>query len=413
MSTATDQATVFVARQPIFQPDAEPYGYELLFRSGQENRADVLDPNTSTLDVISSALFEVGLDELTGNRPAFVNFTRDLLVERVPDLLPPDKVIVEILENVAPEWQVLAACKQLKAAGYRLALDDFILEHAGSPFLDLADIVKVDFLGTTPEDRRRIGEDLARRGTEALAEKVETHEEFEEAKDAGYAYFQGYFFAKPVIHEGRTIPANKLVQLQVLEKLAQPEIAYGELESVIKQDVALTYRLLRYINSVWFGLKHEVESIHHALVWLGPREIKKWAALVSLRNLAEGKPSELLLRSMTRARMAEGLAEPAGMKPQAPELFLMGMFSLIDALLDMPLKDALEKLPVSDGIREALLGGANPQGLIHRSIIAYERADWDTFLRSAGSAHLDEQLYPPLFAESVKWANGALACALE
>jgi EAL and modified HD-GYP domain-containing signal transduction protein len=413
MSTAADQATVFVARQPIFRPDAEPYAYELLFRSGQENRADVLDPNVSTLDVISGALFEVGLDELTGSRPAFVNFPRDLLVERVPDLLPPDKVVVEILENVAPEWQVLAACKQLKAAGYRIALDDFILEHEGSPFLDLADIVKVDFLGTTPEERRRIGEDLARRGTEALAEKVETHEEFEEAKDAGYAYFQGYFFAKPVVHEGRTIPANKLVQLQVLEKLAQPEIAYGELETVIKQDVALTYRLLRYINSVWFGLKHEVESIHHALVWLGPREIKKWAALVSLRNLAEGKPSELLLRSMTRARMAEGLAEPAGMKPQAPELFLMGMFSLIDALLDMPLKDALEKLPVSDGIREALLGGANPHGLIHRSIIAYEQADWDTFLHSAGSARLDERLYPPLFAESVKWANGALACALE
>ncbi len=409
MPASTAQADVFVARQPIFQPDKEPYAYELLFRSSRENRSRIDDANACTLDVISGALFDVGLEELTGGRRAFVNFTRDLLVGGVPDLLPHDQVVIEVLEDVEPDEQVLAACKQLKAAGYTLALDDFVLDHEGSPLLDFADIVKVDFMGTTPEQRRRIADGLHGRGIRALAEKVETHEEFDEANDAGYAYFQGYFFAKPVIHEGHTIPTNQLVHLQVLEKVAQPEIPYAELEEVIKQDVSLTYRLMRYINSVWFGLKHKIESIHHALVWLGPREIKKWAALVSLRNLAEDKPSELLLRAMTRARMAEGLAEPAGMQPHAPELFLMGMFSLIDALLDVPMEHALEKLPVSEGIRDALLGGSNKQGLIHQTITAYERADWDGFLRSAAAAKLDERLFPDLFGRSLKWANGAFA----
>jgi EAL and modified HD-GYP domain-containing signal transduction protein len=402
--------SVFVARQPIFDRTKNVFGYELLFRSGTENRYDPsADADASTLDVIASSFLVIGLDELTGGKRGFINFTRNLLLGDVVDLLPPEFVAVEILENIAPDEEVLAACRRLKEAGYLLALDDFVTATAGSPLLEMADIVKVDFMGTSPEERKRLGQDLVARGIKALAEKVETVEDFDAAAACGYSYFQGYFFSKPIIKSGNRIAGNKLSYLRMLREINRPELSYDQLEEAIKQDVALTYNLLRFINSAWFGLRYKISSIKHALVLLGSKEIRKWFALVALRNMSTDKPNELLLRSMTRAKMAEAMAPMVGLAKHGPELFLTGMFSVIDALLDAPLPEVMEKLPLDEQVKAALLGQASPYKPVFDLVMAYEKGDWEAFSRQAAQLHLDERLVPQVFSESLKWANEAFS----
>jgi EAL and modified HD-GYP domain-containing signal transduction protein len=403
----TVRDTVFVARQPIFDEKKVVRAYELLFRSGMENRYTGTSGDISTLDLIASSLLVIGLDDLTGQKRAFINFTRNLLLEDIANLLPGDRVTVEIVENIEPDEEVLAACRKLKDTGYTLALDDFVLSNMGTPFLDLADIVKVDFLGTRTEDRARIAEDLGRRHITALAEKVETVEDFDAAVATGYTLFQGYFFSKPVIQVGNRLTSNRLNQFRLLNEVSRPDFSYDQLDDILKQDVGLTYHLLKYINSVWFSLRHEVTSIRHALILLGPGEIRKWAALMSLRNAGSDKPSELFLQSITRARMGECLAPLIGMKPQAPDFFLMGMFSVIDALLDMSMADILPKLPLATPVAQALKGEAGIFKTAKDTIVAYEKGDWSTFAANAKCLGLDTRLMPVLFTDSLRWASQA------
>lgn len=404
--TATGHS-VFVARQPILDGQQNTYAYELLFRSGLESRCNFTDGDSATLDVIANTFLEIGVDDLTAGKPCFINFTRKLLLQNVPQLLPPELMVVEILEDIEPDKDVLWACRGLCDAGYTLALDDFVLADQGSPFLDVTKIVKVDFMGTTPDQRRTIAADLNERGILALAEKVETAEEFEQAEHDGYAYFQGYFFSKPVVHEGKALEGNNLTYLRLLQEVSRPELSYQELETTIKQDVSLTYRLLRFINSAWFGLRHEIDSIHHALVWLGPPEIRKWFSLVCLRNMATDKPGELMIEGITRAKMAESLAEHLDLDQQKSELFLMGMFSILDALLDKPMPEILPDLPINPEIKSALLGQSCRFRQVLDAVIAFERGDWGTFSAHAATLGLPEDAVQAALTESVKWATNA------
>ena len=407
MDTVATGKPIFVARQPIFDAARDVQAYELLFRSSLENRCRSTCGDSSTLDVISSTFVEIGIDELTGGRRAFINFTRNLLLEDVPSLLSPELMTVEILEDIEPDEPVLRACRKLKDAGYTLALDDFVLRHTNSPLLELADIVKVDFLQTTPDQREKIVADLVRRKITPLAEKVETEEEFNQAAACGFTHFQGYFFSRPAIHKGRTLSASKLAHLQMMEQLSRPEISIDELERVIKQDVPLSYKLLRFIASAWFGLKHEITSIRHALAWLGNREVRKWYYLVCLRDIGSDKPSELLVRSIARAKMAEGIAMHMGQVKQAPGLFLLGMFSLIDVLLDMPMDEVVQRLPLDEPLKNALLGQPSPLRQVLDTVISYERGDWDSFATHATALKLDDDLVPDIFRKSLKWADQA------
>jgi EAL and modified HD-GYP domain-containing signal transduction protein len=409
MSVQSPGTTVFVARQPVFDSAKRVFGYELLARSGQENYCDASSADAATLDVISSGLLVIGLDELTGGKRGFIKFTRHLLVEDVAALLPSDRVIIEIFEDTAPDEDVLTACRRLKDAGYMLVLDDFALSMSGTPLLELADMVKVDVLATARDDRKRIAADLASRGIQALAKKVESVEVFDEVAASGYSYFQGYFFAKPDVRSARRLSSNKLSHLRMLKEVNRAELSYDQLETVIKQDVALTYNLLRFINSAWFGLRYKVTSIKHALVLLGPKEIRKWFAMVALRQMGTDKPNELLRRCMARAKMAELAAPLVGLDSRAPELFLTGMFSVIDALLDTPMQQVMEKLPLDDHVKAALMGEPNLYKTVLDAILAYEKGEWDDFLRSAAELRLDEHRMPAIYTESLKWANDAFA----
>ena len=409
MGTSAVASSVFVARQPIFHRAKNVHGYELLFRSGKKNVYTGTDGDACTRDVIAASFLDIGLDELTGGQRGFVNFTRNLLLSDVADLLPPDLVTVEVLEDVEPDAEVVEACKRLKDEGYTIALDDFVVSDQGHPLLDLADIVKVDFADTTPEDRKRLAGYLSGKKIKPLAEKVETEDDFQQAEADGYQYFQGYFFSKPIIHEGKSIAGNKLAYLRLLEQLNRPEMSLDQIEDVVKQDVALTYKLLRFMNSVWFGLRYKVASIKRALVMLGPKEIRKWFALVSLRQMGTDKPNELFLRGMLRAKMGEGVAPLTGMDKHASEIFLMGMFSIMDALLDAPMADIMEKLPLDDKVKGTLLGQKTAFSGVYNLITAYELGQWQELTSHAQELKVDMQTLPPVFGESLKWANQAFA----
>jgi len=400
---------VFVARQPIFDRQKVVHAYELLFRSGFENYYNALDGDKATEDVIANSFFVIGFDQLTDGRRAFINFTRNLLTKRVADLLPKEAVTVEILEDVEPDDEMVDICRNLKNSGYVVAMDDFVSKDVGNPLVEYADIVKVDFMGTEPAERKALCETLSRRGVSPLAEKVETEEEFLQAVEWGYEYFQGYFFSKPVIKSGKRLAGNKLTYLQVLYEVNQPGISYDELEKLIKQDLSLTYQLLRFMNSAWFGFRCEIKSIRHALVLLGPKEIKKWFSLIALTNMATDKPEELILRAVARGKTAEGLAPLIGMKEHRSELFLLGMFSLIDAVTDTPMNEIMEKLPLDQQVKNALLGKEGVFKTVYDAILSYERGEWDPFAECAEKLHLEESAMPGLVVESQRWASQAFS----
>ncbi|MFZ5642927.1 MAG: EAL and HDOD domain-containing protein [Bacillota bacterium] len=394
----------YLARQPIFDKNQEVFAYELLYRSGQCDEYSNTDGDQATTEVITSSLLLIGLDTLTRGKKAFINFTRNLLENGVADLLPNELVVIEILENIEPDEKILKACKLLKEKGYLLALDDFSYDHKFKPLIDLADIIKVDFKATGPEERKAIIKRIGK-NKKYLAEKVETREEFEFALGIGYSYFQGYFFSKPVIVEGKDISGNKLFYIQLLKGLYSQEIDFQQMENIFKKDLALSYKLLKYINSAAFSFRTEIHSINQALVMLGQKGISKWVSLVALKGIGEDKPNELLVTSVCRAMFCELIAPKVGLANRCSDLFLMGMFSLIDAFLDQPLSVVLSKLPISMDIMDALLGEQCLFNDVYNLALFYEQGDWEKLQVITVKLGLDEAEATRLYIESLAMAN--------
>ncbi len=396
---------VFIARQPIFDREQNVFAYELLFRSGLENACRSNDLNAAASKVISDSLHLIGIETLTSGRKAFVNVTRDVLLEEYAALLPPDLTVVELLETIAPDAEVLAACGRLKQGGYQLALDDFVDGPQFASLVALADFVKVDVLATPRDERAAIVRRMAPRGIRMLAEKVETRAMFDDAAQAGYTLFQGYFFARPAILTSKDIPGYKLHLLRILQEIQQSDLDFFKIEEIIKQDMGLCYKFLRYINSAWFGWQERIESIRRALVLLGEKEVRRWVTLVAIAGMADDKPQELLVHAVTRARFCELLAPDAHLAPRAEELFLTGMFSLIDAVLDRPLRGLLKDLPISKDVKGALLGEPSPLAGAFECALAYEKGDWDAFAAKAHAAEIPETPCPRLYLEAVQWGR--------
>lgn len=396
---------VFVARQPIFDKRLNVFAYELLFREGQEKYFNHLDGDHATSKVITSSLFIIGLKTLTEGKKAFVNFTQNLLLSETATLLPRDLIAVEILETVEPDDNVIAACEKLKRMGYLLALDDFKMRRSYHPLMRIADIIKVDFQDTNEKELQAIFKRIDTSSTKLLAEKVETLDEFHHAIQMGYEYFQGYFFCKPMTLSGQDIPVYKITYLKILREVNRADPDIDEIEQTIKSDVSFTYKLLRCINSVAYGLRAKVKSIKHALVLLGMREVRRWVSLISLQGLGEDKPPELVELSVIRAKFAELLADKIGMQELAPDLFLMGLFSLIDAIVDRPLEEILDELPITDEIKEALTNNGGPLGKVYELVIANERGEWEKFPELAAELNLNEYEIPAIFLQSLEWTQ--------
>ncbi len=394
--------SVFVARQPIFDSSRVVRAYELLYRSGRTRAFDSPDPNQATARVILNAFSNIGIDALTGARPAFINFTRDMLLSDYASVLPPHLAVIEVLENVEPDQEVIKVCRELKRAGYSIALDDFaLMEDKYRPLIDLADIVKVDIIGAGEHGTRTLPEQLRHSGVHLLAEKIETEESYRQAIEWGYQYFQGYFFSRPVLIEGRQIPGFKLNYLRILRQAQEPELDYEALEEIVRGDVSMSYKLLRYVNSAAFAWKRRIEHIKQAIVALGEREFRKWVSLLCLAGLGEDKPRELLVQSCVRAAFCERLADLVGLGERRGDLFLTGLFSLLDAIIDRPLQEILETMPVPDDTALALTKGEGRFADVLGSVIAYERGQWDQVATCAERLGLEDSAIAPPYLAAV------------
>jgi EAL and modified HD-GYP domain-containing signal transduction protein len=399
---------LFIARQPIFNAQQKVYAYELLFRSGTANVFPDVDSNHASAKVIADSLFNLGLQTLTSGKPAFINMTRDLLVGDYATLFPKDQVVIEVLEDVKPDAMVVEACRRLRDGGYLIALDDFTETPEKAPLVALAHIIKVDFLATRKETRKSLVQRFGPRGVRLLAEKVETQEAFKEAADLGYAYFQGYFFAKPAVVQAKAAPEFRLTYLSLLQEVVKREVDLRKVASIIGRDVTLSYKLLRFINSAFFGLRRTISSIPEAVRLLGDREVKRWASLLSLASLASNKPAELVVEAAMRARFCEGLSEDTGLSSHSEELFLLGMFSLLDAIMDRPLEVLLEELPIPPAVKSALLGSPSPLRDVYDCVLTYVTGDWENLSARMDKLNLGDEEVPQRYRDALTWAQNVL-----
>lgn len=365
----------FIARQPIFDSRIKVFAYELLFRGGKRNVFEQQKNASQSVIVNSTMLFD--LQTLTGFAKAFINADDSSLLSGAPRLLPADRIVVEILETVEPTPEIVQAVKELSSAGYVFALDDFVDKPKWAPLIGFAKYLKVDFRACDQDARRAIAQRYRQKGMELLAEKVETEVEVNQARELGYCYFQGFFFSKPTMIEGREIPGNKLNYLRLIQSVAVPEFNFEAVEEVLKQEPALVYKLLRYLNSPLLGTRSEIRSIRDGIQLLGETEFRRWVSIVAVVALAADKPPELVRTALTRAYFCEEISHPIGLTQQKSDLFLMGLLSVADALLDRPMDQILTHLPVSNEVRTALSGGDNAFRAVYDTLLSYERADWN------------------------------------
>ncbi|MGM0370342.1 MAG: EAL and HDOD domain-containing protein [Bacillota bacterium] len=396
----------FVARQPIFDNSENVFAYELLYRDSFENAYNPeMDGSQATSQVLTSSFGLIGIQEMTSGKRAFVNFTKDLLTDKVATVFSNQTLVVEILENIEATSEVINACKHLKKEGYLIALDDFVFEPQYIPLIEIADIIKVDFMISNFKERKRLVEIAKRRGIELLAEKIETRDEFKEAKEMGYSYFQGYFFSKPTILSGEELPTYPTNYFQALNALNKEEPDFKRISEIIERDMSLSYKLLHLINSAAFSLREEVESIHHALVLLGLDEVKKWFNLIIINELADDDDLEVIRVSLIRAKFGELIAESLGSKDTKNKFFLMGLFSMIDVLMNQNLEKLLEELPLAQEIKDGLLGIDGLYKEVYDLIMTYEQGDWANFGTFLEKHELNGEEVKNDYLEAVKWSN--------
>ncbi len=391
----------YVARQPIFDREEKVFGYELLFRDGLENAFNG-DTDVASRATLDSSLL-MGLDVLCDGRRAFVNCTRDTLIKGLVRLLPSTSTIVEILETVPADPDVISACRTLKEAGYMIALDDFVASDPREPLAEIADIIKVEMQLTSEEQRAALIKRFGLWRCRMLAEKIETYEEFARAREQGFVYFQGYFFRRPEMVATHDMPANRLNYLRMLQEVSHPELNVPALEKLIKAEASVCYRLLRYLNSAVFGFKSEIHSVRHALSILGERDVRRWVRLVAAVGAGQEKTSDLVLSALVRGRFGELLA------PRVPhgesDLFLLGLLSLIDAMLEMPMAEALDKIPLDHATKSVLLGKPSPLRPVYQLMLAHESGEWEAAASLSEGLHLDSEDVAGLYWQAQQWAS--------
>ena len=390
-----------VARQPICDRQQRTIGYELLFRDLGTEQCVFGDADAATSRVVFNFIVEIGLDRLVGPSKAFINFTREFMMGMNSGLLPKERVVLEILEDSIPDPAFLSALGALKSKGFHFAIDDFKFQEQLMPFLPFCSFVKVDLQAVDRDQLVREMPAMRIGAVKLLAEKVETQEEFEFCLNNGFEYFQGFYFCKPKIISAATMPANRLTVCRLLAKLHQADVTIQEVETLIGEDPSLSYRILRYINSAAIALPRKIESIRQAVRMVGLNHIRTLSSLVLLFSL-DDKPRELIRTSVIRARMCQLLGD--GPSQDHGSYFTMGLFSTLDAFLNCSMQTALQHLPLSDDIREALLHREGPLGHVLSAVLAFERADWDE-LDGLG---IESQRVANACFEAVSWGEELL-----
>jgi c-di-GMP-related signal transduction protein len=395
----------FLARQPILNRDLQLYGYELLFRNGAENYFRSVDGDLATASLISDAVHIHSLDKLTDGCLSFINFPRNSLVQDLYTVLPSATTVVEVLESVEMDEELLEACRRVKRQGYLLALDDYVLDTRFDALLSIIDILKVEFPALSEHQQHAVVESARRYGFKLLAEKIETPEQCEFARQLGYDYFQGYFFCKPQMVSARRLPESNIRSLRLLQLVTQSRFDVDAVESLIRGDIALSYKLLRYLNSPVFRRQTPVQSVRHAIITLGQEPLRKWVSVITVHGLSGQKPTELINTSLIRARFNELVCEKVFDKSVSSECFIAGMFSLLDAMLDQPMSDILSELNLSEDVRLALLRLDSPIRSIVELAVAMENGDWEAIDRLTDNLGIEGAEAFRLHADSIVWAS--------
>ena len=397
---------LFMARQPIFDLDQKVFGYEMLYRSGFESSFPGVDGDVASAGVINHSFYSITAEELNGGKRAFINFSRELLLSEIAFVLPKNILVVEILETVEIDDKVVDLCRRLKQEGYLIALDDFVYSKSSDLVMPYVDIVKIDFMATSRMERLRLVEKCSRYPVKLLAEKVETNRVVEEAKNLGCEYFQGYFFSKPVVIYGKAMSSSQIASVRLLAEVNNNDPDPEKIRRIVEMEIGLTYKLLRYINSTAFGIRHKVNSIDHAIRMMGTRELSRWITLVAMKGMLDGKPEELVTTAAIRAKFCELAAQKTHMQSDGTKLFMVGLFSLVDAMLWQPLAEILQALPFDEKIKATLLGEENKFRQVLNIILAYERGDWRRVNELAVLLGMEEKDVATCYRDAVAWASG-------
>jgi EAL and modified HD-GYP domain-containing signal transduction protein len=373
---------IFVGRQPILDTEGRIFGYELLYRNSEKNSFPDIDPEQATIQLLINTFLSIGVDQISGNSKSFINFSGELLIKDIFSSLKPEYVVIEILEDVEITPTLISKIREIKQDGFQLALDDFIMQDQYSlhtELFELIDYVKVDFLALDEKGRSAIERFMKQYPhIQMVAEKIETEEQFQIAKKSRYDLFQGYFFAKPEIIKGVDIPVNLNLHMQIINKLNENEPDIDEIANLILQDISLTYKLLRYINTMNVNIPKSVGSVKQAIVLIGFRELRKWMRILMLKDMGDhsssGRIKALVSFSMSRAKMCELVAVRTGY-PNGDEHFFVGLFSLLDVIMKRSWDDILPMFPFSEEVAETLKGKKTDMSHYLKLAIATERFD--------------------------------------
>lgn len=401
---ARDATERFLVRQPVFDRTVSVCAYRMLYRSAPTGPANGSPVGDTAAHVLADSVLWENLDALSSGRRMFLAGSPDTLGSNDMSLLPPQNVILEVPSRVQVDDEFVDVCRRLKSGGYKLAI-----EHGTrADLLLLADVLRLDIPGTPRNDLREIARRFLPRGVQLLADRVDTHEEFDTARCLGFTQFHGEFFARPVLHNTREVPAFKVTLLRVLRATSRDDMDLDEVEALIKQDPALAYKMLRYVNSAWFGSRSQVDSVRHMVMMLGEREIRRWSTLVLLSALSGDKPPELSVLACVRARFCELLAPHAGVEGSREHLFLAGLLSTTDAMLDRPMTDILHDLQLASPVVNALQDPRSREGGVFGLVRAYESGDWMLAAEASDRVGISPGELMPLYLDAVRWTAGAL-----
>lgn len=369
---------IYIGRQAIFDREMNIYAYELLFRSGQHNASNIIQSINGDLassEVILNAFMEIGLDRIAGPHRVFINMTRTLFLNHPEIHFEKDRVVLELLEDIAVDDELIKAVTELSKKGHQLALDDYAFEADSDPLLPLVDIVKVEVPALSIQQIHNGLPRLRAHGVKLLAEKIETEEEHQQMLDLGFDYFQGYHFSRPKVISGKRLEENQMVILRIVSELNDPQVGIENLETLITQDAILSYKILRYINSAAIGMPRQVESVRQAVIYMGLDRIRALASLLTLTR-QKNKPQAYFTTALVRAHMCKQLVTVSGDRP--PETgFTVGLLSILDLLMDRPIAEIVKELSLTNEIKSALLEQRGIAGSALSCAIAYESHAWE------------------------------------
>ncbi|MFO8001917.1 MAG: HDOD domain-containing protein [Marinilabilia sp.] len=397
---------IFLARQPVFTAKKKVFAYELLFRLSLENYFPDVDGDVATSNLISNIFFPFDFKEILGGKPGLINFTEKLILQKVPLLLPKKNCIIEIMENIEPDEKIISSLSILKEKGFCIALDDFVYHKKFRPMIELSKIIKFDIRATPLESLYEILHDL-RSDYEILflAEKVETYTEFEQAKEMGFDLFQGYFFSRPEVLSTKGISSGQITKLGLINEMGKRELNLKKIEDLIKKDVSVSFKLLRYLNSAYFARRNSINTIKDAITYLGTEELKRFIDIVVISDLSANKPNELIRASIIRARMCECCGKVLNTSFSTDELFTLGLFSFMDAILDCRMERLLNYIAFSEKMKLALLRQNKEFKIILSIVEIFEKGNWKNTIFDSISGKSIESKLPEFYIDSVKMAD--------